>query len=143
MRETLKEKDPLAFKALTEISVHFINKAENSDYQWVEKVIVLDSRGEVSEVRLSPWLRGPVCGNNEEEEAFYKAFRTLMKLAKEKELQEKVKLEAGDLLGFDNTRVLHGRNAIGEGGKRWLRGCYMDGDNVESALRMNKIPRHP
>ena len=64
-----------------------------------------------------------------------------MKLAKEANLQEKIKLEMGDLLGFDNTRVVHGRNTIGEGGKRWLRGCYMDGDDIDSALRMGRIPR--
>ena len=141
LAKRLKERDPLAFKALTEIDVHFINKAEDSDYQWVEKVIILNKSGEVIEMRLSPWLRGPVCGNEEEEEFFYKAFRTLMKLSKEADLQEKIKLETGDLLGFDNTRVVHGRNAIGKGGKRWLRGCYMDGDDVDSTLRMGRIPR--
>ncbi|MBG08088.1 MAG: hypothetical protein CME68_04975 [Halobacteriovoraceae bacterium] len=143
LAEILKETEPLAFKALTEINVHFINKAESSDYQWVEKVIILDKSGKVVEIRMSPWLRGPVCGTEEEEEMFYKAFRTFMRLAQKNELQEKIKLQTGDLLAFDNTRVLHGRNAIGKGGKRWLRGCYMDSDDVDSALRMGRIPRLP
>ncbi|MEC8624484.1 MAG: TauD/TfdA family dioxygenase, partial [Bdellovibrionota bacterium] len=141
LAKILKEKDPFAYNSLTKIDVHFINKAENSDYQWVEKVINLNKSGEVTEMRLSPWLRGPVCGNKEEEEHFYKAFRTFMKLAEDTDFQEKIKLEKGDILGFNNTRILHGRNAIGKGGKRWLRGCYMDGDDVDSTLRMGRIPR--
>ena len=141
LAKILKERDPSAFKTLTETDVHFINKAEDSDYQWVEKVIILNKSGEVIEIRLSPWLRGPVCGNENQEESFYEAFRIFMKLSGETGLQEKIKLETGDLLGFDNTRVVHGRNAIGKGGKRWLRGCYMDGDDVDSALRMGRIPR--
>ena len=143
LTKILKESEPSAFKSLTKTNVHFINKAPSSDYQWVEKVITLDNSENVTEVRLSPWLRGPVCGNEKEEEDFYKAFRTFMKLAQETEHQAKIKLEAGDLLAFDNTRVLHGRNAIGKGGKRWLRGCYMDGDDVDSTLRMGRIPRLP
>ena len=64
-----------------------------------------------------------------------------MRLAKVSDLQEKIKLGPGDLLAFDNTRILHGRNEVGEGGRRWLRGCYMDGDEIDSALRMGFIPQ--
>ena len=141
MAQILKEKNPKAFKDLTEIPVRFLNKAETSDYQFVGHVIGLNPKGEVQEIRLSPWLRGPVCGDQEQEESFYLALRTFMELAKNSSFQEKVKLVPGDILGFDNTRILHGRREVGGRGKRWLRGCYMDGDEIDSTLRMGFIPK--
>ena len=48
------------------------------------------------------------------------------------------KLEPGDLLTFDNWRVLHGRQAYQPStGMRHLQGCYVDRDEVLSRLRMS------
>ncbi|BGP02466.1 putative oxidoreductase AIM17 [Rhodotorula toruloides] len=53
-------------------------------------------------------------------------------------------LEPGECVVFDNRRVLHARTAFeflegkeGEGG-RWLKGAYMDGDEVLSRWRVLK-----
>jgi gamma-butyrobetaine dioxygenase len=42
----------------------------------------------------------------------------------------------GDLVGFDNRRILHGRDAFESVGSRHLRGCYADHDDVYSKLRV-------
>jgi gamma-butyrobetaine dioxygenase len=44
----------------------------------------------------------------------------------------------GDLVIFDNRRLLHGRDAFdpGTGGRRWLQGCYLERDEIRSRLRM-------
>ena len=43
----------------------------------------------------------------------------------------------GDLVGFDNRRILHGRDAFDPGaGRRRLRGCYLDHDDLFSRLRV-------
>ena len=43
----------------------------------------------------------------------------------------------GDLMLFDNRRILHGREAFDAAeGRRWLRGCYLEREELASALRM-------
>ena len=45
------------------------------------------------------------------------------------------KLEPGECFIVDNTRVLHGRSGYaGQGGSRWLQGCYADKDGLLSTL---------
>lgn len=69
-------------------------------------------------------------------------------LAGRKENQFEIQLEPGDCVVFDNRRVLHARTGFvfvedggGVGGKgekergRWLKGAYMDGDEVWSRWR--------
>ena len=50
-------------------------------------------------------------------------------------LVEGVAFAAGDLLCFDNERVLHGRTAF-HGGERLLQGCYADRDGLRSTLAL-------
>jgi gamma-butyrobetaine dioxygenase len=51
-------------------------------------------------------------------------------------------LKAGDLLAFDNARLLHGREAFdGNVGSRWLRGCYGAREELHSQLRMQRRRR--
>jgi gamma-butyrobetaine dioxygenase len=49
-----------------------------------------------------------------------------------------VKLRPGDLVAFDNTRLLHGRTAFTlpntAGLARHLQGCYVDRDGLYSRL---------
>jgi alpha-ketoglutarate-dependent taurine dioxygenase len=54
-------------------------------------------------------------------------------------------LEPGECVVFDNRRVLHARTAFeflegkeGDEGGRWLKGAYMDGDEVLSKWRVLK-----
>jgi alpha-ketoglutarate-dependent taurine dioxygenase len=49
-------------------------------------------------------------------------------------------LEAGDVIVFDNTRLLHARTAftVGAGKTRWLQGCYIDIDSMSNNLRIGR-----
>jgi len=46
-----------------------------------------------------------------------------------------MRLQPGDCVIFDNTRLLHARTGFeGTGGERHLQGCYADLDGLESTL---------
>ena len=48
------------------------------------------------------------------------------------------KADVGDLLVFDNRTVLHGRPRfeLAPGGGRWLRGCYVEKEDLFSSYRL-------
>jgi gamma-butyrobetaine dioxygenase len=48
----------------------------------------------------------------------------------------RLRLTPGDLVSFDNRRILHARDAYEEGsaGKRHLQGTYVDADEMMSRL---------
>jgi gamma-butyrobetaine dioxygenase len=51
------------------------------------------------------------------------------------------RLESGDCVVFDNTRILHARTGFAAAGKRHLQGCYTDLDGVTSTLAVLRRAR--
>ena len=66
----------------------------------------------------------------------YEAMRCFSSLAASDRFQISYPFEAGDMVCFDNRRLLHGREPFSAGGKRHLRGIYIDHDDVLSATRV-------
>jgi gamma-butyrobetaine dioxygenase len=67
---------------------------------------------------------------------FYPAYRHLAEILERPELQLQFRLQAGELLLFDNTRVLHARKAYSAAGTRHLQGAYSDLDGLYSCLNL-------
>lgn len=133
----LSETTPELFDALTKIPVCFANKARETDHRWETPMIRLDEAGECEEVRWSPWLRAPVVLPFEETALLYRALRAAFAAADAPHHRINIRLQPGDLLGFDNRRILHGRMGFDAStGARWLRGCYVEREELDSRLRM-------
>ncbi len=66
----------------------------------------------------------------------YEALRVFSRYAHDPRFQIRFAYAEGDLVVFDNRRVLHGREPFASTGARRLVGCYMDRDDVLSALRV-------
>jgi len=131
------ETDPAAFQALTSIPVGYYNKATNTDYRWDAPMFKLGADGKVEEVRWSPWLRAPSTAPFEQVDALYYGLRSAFALTHDLAFRVTVRLKPGDLLGFDNRRVLHGRTGFDPStGRRWLRGCYVEREELLSRLRI-------
>ena len=77
----------------------------------------------------------------EEVELFYDAYAHMYRLAHSSEFQFALRLERGQIVTYDNHRVMHGRSAFSssrgcEGGAgRLLHGGYVDWDEAVSAWR--------
>jgi len=60
-----------------------------------------------------------------------------MLMTRSKAYTVSLRLMAGEMVVFDNRRVLHGREAFEQGsGKRHLHGCYVDRADWDSRLRV-------
>ncbi|MDR9438711.1 MAG: TauD/TfdA family dioxygenase [Halomonas sp.] len=135
--EALHERDPEAFATLTRVRWCYANTAKTTDYVWFSPMIRLDERGELLEVRIADFLRGPLQTAFEDVEPAYEALMTLQRMLHEPEFAIRFTYRPGDLVIFDNRRLLHARDAFeGASGHRWLQGCYMERDEIRSRYRM-------
>jgi gamma-butyrobetaine dioxygenase len=65
---------------------------------------------------------------------WYEAYLGLLALVDDRDHQVVLRLEPGDLVLFDNERILHGRSGFAGAGSRHLQGCYADRDGLLSTL---------
>ena len=135
--ERLRQEHPEAWQTLTTQLWCFANTSRSTDYVWHAPIIELDERGQPKEVRIADFLRGPLQTGFEQVEQAYEALMTLQRLLREPEMALRFSYRPGDLVIFDNRRLLHARDAFDGGeGSRWLQGCYLERDEVRSRYRM-------
>ena len=135
--EVMREVEADAFEALTEVPWVYKNRASNTDYRAEVPAIGLDPVGNVNEVRVTAWLRAPMKAKLSEQQRAYRAIRAFTRYAQNPEYQMVFRYEAGDLIAFDNRRVLHGRRGYDAGGgQRFIEGVYADRDDLYSKIRV-------
>jgi gamma-butyrobetaine dioxygenase len=136
----LRQDDPCAFEVLTITPVEFTFRDAETDLRARRTLIHLDDSGlpqaihynnrSISTARIPPGTAEP----------FYRAYRGFARMLRSAEFEYRVTLRPGDLVAFDNQRVLHGRTAFS--GSRLLQGCYVARDGVLSStavLRRGEI----
>ena len=134
--QVLRNKEPAIFKSLTEISWVFNNRSRSSDYRAQGPVIALDSEGGVKEIRLTAWLRAPLKAPLKLQQQAYQSVRVFTAYAQDPKYQLIFRYEPGDLLSFDNRRILHGRRSYSATkGVRYIEGIYADRDELYSRIR--------
>jgi len=135
--EQLRVESPADFEVLATVAVPFGTRSRDSDHRFCAPVLELDAAGEIATLRYTWWLRNPMKGDSATIKTFYAAFKRFQRLANDPGNQLHLRLQAGELACFDNRRVLHGRRAFDPStGRRWLRGCYGEREELESRLRM-------
>nr|WP_314641897.1 gamma-butyrobetaine dioxygenase [uncultured Pseudomonas sp.] len=133
--QALREEDPESFKSLCEIPVEFRNKDRHSDYRRLAPIIALDAFGQVSEIRMANFLRGPFDASIEDMPKLYRAYRRFIAMTREARFRVMTRLNPGELWCFDNRRTLHARNAFDPAsGARHFQGCYVDRDELLSRI---------
>ncbi len=65
----------------------------------------------------------------------YAALRRFHELADEPRFELTFRLGSGEIMCFDNRRVMHGRKAFSGSGQRHLQGVYIDRDEILSRAR--------
>lgn len=99
--------------------------------------IVLNPDKEIVAVNWSPAFEGTLSVPEEDVEPYYEAYRTFSKLLDESPLQKSVKMQPGDLVCFNNRRVLHGRKAFTlNGGMRFFKGTYVNIDEFRNTFQV-------
>ena len=137
LAEDLRARDPEAFRLLSEVAIPFRFHDRHADIRTHAPVITLDRVGAVREIRWNAHIAATFDMPAEVMPAYYRAYRTFMAMTRDPAYQITFKLAAGEMIVFDNRRVLHGREAFDPStGFRHLHGCYVDRGEFNSRLRL-------
>ena len=131
--EKLRRDAPEAFALLTRWPVPFRFQDEDSDLQSRAPLIELSSTGEIEAVRYNNRSAAPLDLPVDVMADYYWAYRLFGEALHDPRAAVAYQLQPGDLLLFDNRRVLHARGKVGAG-RRHLQGCYADMDGLRSKL---------
>lgn len=135
--EVLRRESPEHFRILSETPIDFRFQDEEHDIGVRAPIIQLDADGNPLEIRFNNWIRDTLRLPLDEIEAWYGAYRHFWQLLHDPRHQLEFALAPGQMIAFDNRRVLHGRRAFDPStGKRHLQGTYLDLDLLESRLRV-------
>ena len=116
---------------------HWANRSKTTDHHFSSPPIVLHADGSLKEVRMGNWLRAALDIPFDMVESAYRAYRTLFELTYRDDLQLRFRLGPGDVMAFDNRRALHARGEfVDMSGRRFLRGCFSERDELYSRIRM-------
>jgi gamma-butyrobetaine dioxygenase len=132
---SVRDEDPLAFATLTSTALTFKYEDANALLRASGPIIAVNAAGDVRGIRWNDRSMQPPAVPPQDVEEVYRAMRRFAATLERPELHIHLRLEPGDCIVFDNTRVLHARTAFeGGSGARHLQGCYADVDGLASTL---------
>ena len=133
----LEETEPEVYDALTSLRWVFFNRSPEHDHRWAGPIIDEGAPGQPLTLRAFHPVRAFPDMDPADVPRAYAALRRFGEVARDDSFQMRYAFRPGDLVGFDNRRILHGRGPIDtEGGVRELHGTYIDHDEVHSRLRV-------
>jgi len=133
----LELRDPEAFRILTSTPVRFRYRDKSTELVASAPPIELDVCGRPRTIHFSPRLDFVPLLQPAELSDYYRARRVLDRMLKGTEFEIRFLLNGGDLVMFDNQRLLHGRTGFDPAeGLRHLQGCYIDIDGPRSLHRV-------
>jgi gamma-butyrobetaine dioxygenase len=142
--EHLRRTSPGAFAVLTRTPVPFLYRSKDAELYAERPLIQLACSGEVSAVHYNSRSIAPLRLAARDAGPFYSAYRAFAALLRDSRFHLQLRLRDGDLVVFDNQRILHGRTAFSSARyPRHLRGCYLTRDSVYSEAALLHREFHP
>jgi len=135
--QALRAEEPEAFRILATTPVRFKYLDTDTELTASAPPIELDVTGELKAVHFSPRLDFVPLLPRAELEVYYRARRSFDHRLRAPDFEIRFLLKDGDLVMFDNCRLLHGRTGFNPAdGLRHLQGCYIDIDGPRSLYRV-------
>ena len=131
----LRESYPEDFELLSTRRWVFFNRGPGIDHRWSAPIIDYSLGNTLPTIRAFYPVRAFPDMPDEDVDAAYKALRRFHQLADDPRFELRFRLSAGDIMCFDNRRILHGRDAFTGEGFRHLQGIYIDRDEILSTAR--------
>lgn len=134
---TLAADDPAAHAALAGVETEWRYDTGDDTVVGRGRVLEYDLDGRFHRIRFSTKLDSPVPAPEVDLETYYRGRRRLAEWLDDPAHRVVFRLEPGDVVVFDNHRLLHGRTAFDPSlGSRHLQGCYIDHDGPDTMYRL-------
>ena len=135
--DQLKREDEKLYNAMSRIGVIGIYKGDGAILQAERPILRHDDQGKLTQVTFNNYDRATMRLPEPDMSQLYAGIRYLDRLFNHPSYQWRYQLQAGQMLIFDNWRILHGRGAFK--GKRKMAGAYINREDFMSALRKNAL----
>ena len=133
----LREQQPKYFKLLSQIQLPWRFHDECHDIRRRRPIINLDADDNLACFAFNAHIADVPDMQSEELYDFYAAYQDLMLRIRNPAYRLCHALAPGEMVMFDNHRVLHGREAFDPGsGERHFRGFYIEQNEVDSRIRV-------
>ncbi|MGM0435046.1 MAG: TauD/TfdA family dioxygenase [Pseudomonadota bacterium] len=127
--EQLRAETPEGYELLKQTPVRFRFVDAGTELTTQRTMIQTDDHGNPTGVHYSPRLDALPLLSDADTRMFHRARQRLGQLFSDPTYEARFMLNAGELMMFDNSRVLHGRTSYDPNeGHRHLQGCYLDAD---------------
>jgi len=127
---------PEHYEALTTLRWVFFNRGIGIDHRWSGPIIDQGVPGSPLTLRAFYPVKAFPDMDEADMPRAYAAAQCFSDVATDARFQISYPFEVGDMIGFDNRRILHGRDEYSAGGQRHLRGFYIDHDEILSRARV-------
>ena len=126
---------PDDFAHLAAIGVPFAYRDSHGlRYEARTPVLRLTADGEISGIRFNHRALQPLDQDAETTARWYAAYRHFAAMLASPKRAFSITLRPGDIVIFDNERILHGREGFAAAPDRLLMGCYADRDGLLATL---------
>ncbi|HWA30688.1 MAG TPA: TauD/TfdA family dioxygenase [Rhizomicrobium sp.] len=135
LAEAFHETHPEDFHRLATTPVPFaFTSGDGGRYEARAPVIRLAADGAIAGIRFNHRSLAPVDLEPVQTAQWYGSYWAFVRKAAENARQFKLDMKPGDIVIFDNERILHGRDAFSGASERLLYGCYSDRDGLLATL---------
>ncbi len=135
--EKIKKENQPMYEFMTKINVKG-NYIGDGVYLEAERPIFkLNENNEIVQVSFNNYDRAPFRFEKDLTLKFYEAIKKFDLIANNKDYQWRHILKPGELLIFNNWRILHGRGSFN--GVRKMSGCYINKEDFDSSCKLNGI----
>ena len=135
--EKIKKEKKELFKLLSSIEITGQYKGDGVHLESKRPIFKLNNQKNLIQVSFNNYDRAPFRLSDRKTIKFYDAIREFDLIANNKHYQWRYILKPGELLIFNNWRILHGRASFK--GDRKMSGCYINKEDFDSSCRINKI----
>ncbi len=135
--EIIKKENKELFEVLSKTNVKGNYIGDGVFLEAERPIFNLNSKKELFQVSFNNYDRAPFRFEKDLTIKFYEAIKKFDLMVNDKEYQWKHILKPGELLIFNNWRILHGRSSFY--GTRKISGCYINKEDFDSSCKMNDI----